>query len=168
MSARRPASGEAAIRLATGDDAGMLHAMIRELAAATGRGGKITSRPDDFRRHAPLFDALVAEREGRPLGFCLFFMSFSSWRGEPGVYVQDLYVAGEARGSRLGRALVAAAARLARARGARYLRLSVARDNQAAREFYERIGLAHCEDECVYQAAGPAFERLTEGEGGQG
>ena len=155
------ATSAATIRLATEEDASVLHAMIVELAAATRRGGKVTSSAESFRRHAALFDALLAERGGRPLGFCLFFTSFSSWRGEPGVYVQDLYVAEEARDSGLGRQLVAATARHACERGARYLRLSVARDNQAARDFYARVGLTHAADECIYQAADADFERLA-------
>src|SRR5690606_2285616 len=92
-------AGEASavtIRLATAEDAPVLHALMLELAAATGRAGKVTGSPEAFRQHAALFDALLAERSGRPLGFCLFFTSFSSWRGEPGIYIQDLYVAEEA------------------------------------------------------------------------
>lgn len=157
-------AGEASavtIRLATAEDAPLLHALMLELAAATGRAGKVTGSPEAFRQHAALFDALLAERRGRPLGFCLFFTSFSSWRGEPGIYIQDLYVAEEARTAGLGRRLLAAAVRHARRGGARYLRLSVARDNRAARDFYARIGLAHAADECIYQAVGAEFERLA-------
>ena len=139
--------------------------MIVALARATGLRRKVTSKPASFRRHGsgdrPAFQAFIAEREGTPVGMCLFFYSFSSWRGELGVYVQDLFVAEAGRGTGLGRRLVAETARFAKARGAKYLRLSVARENEAAQGFYRSIGLSECEDECIFQAEGRAFERLT-------
>jgi ribosomal protein S18 acetylase RimI-like enzyme len=165
ISANRPTTGDIVIRLATAGDAAGIHGMIVELAKATGLRQKVTSRPDHFLQHAagdrPAFEAYIAERAGKALGLCLFFYSFSSWRGEPGVYVQDLYVSDEARGCGLGRRLIAQTVRRGKARGATYLRLSVARENTAAQEFYRTIGMSESEDECIYQAAGPAFERLA-------
>jgi ribosomal protein S18 acetylase RimI-like enzyme len=153
------------IRLATAGDAAGIHSMIVELAKATGPRQKVTSRPEHFLRHGagdrPAFEAYIAERAGKALGLCLFFYSFSSWRGELGVYVQDLYVADEARGCGVGRRLIAQTVRRGKARGATYLRLSVARENAAAQEFYRTIGMSESEDECIYQAAGAAFERLA-------
>ena len=55
-----------------------------------------------------------------------------------------------------------AALRLAKKRGATYLRLSVGRNNTAAQAFYRSIGLSASEEECIYQAIGPAFENLTQ------
>jgi ribosomal protein S18 acetylase RimI-like enzyme len=153
------------VRLATDRDASTIHALIVELGKATGLRQKVTSRPEHFLRHGsgdrPAFQAFIAERAGKPLGLCLFFYSFSSWRGELGVYVQDLFVSSEARGSGLGRRLIEETARLAKKRGATYLRLSVARENTAAQKFYRTIGMSEAEDECIYQAAGSAFERLA-------
>jgi GNAT superfamily N-acetyltransferase len=153
-----------AIRLATAEDAAKIHGMIVALARATGVRQKVTSKPEHFLRHgtgeAPAFQALIAERAGTPLGLCLFFYSFSSWRGELGVYVQDLFVADDARGRGLGRRLIAETIRFARARGATYLRLSVSRENMAAQVFYRSIGMTESADECIYQLAGAEFERL--------
>jgi GNAT superfamily N-acetyltransferase len=153
------------VRLATERDAPTIHALIIDLAKATGLRQRVTSQPEHFSRHGsgerPAFQAFIAEREGKALGFCLFFYSFSSWRGEVGVYVQDLFVSDEARGTGLGRRLIAETARLAKERGATYLRLSVAKKNEAAQKFYRTIGMAEAEDECTYQAAGAAFERLV-------
>lgn len=140
--------------------------MIVGLAKATGLREKVTSKPEDFRRFGsrgqPAFQALIAELDGEAVGLSLFFYSFSSWRGELGVYVQDLYVSDRMRGTGLGRRLIGETARLARKRGATYLRLSVGRANTAAQAFYRTIGLAPSEDECIYQAIGPAFEKLTQ------
>lgn len=166
MSATRPLPQLPQIRLATEDDVGKLHAMIVGLAKATGLREKVTSKPEDFRRFGsrgqPAFQALIAELDGEPVGLSLFFYSFSSWRGELGVYVQDLYVSGKVRGTGLGRRLIGETARLSKKRGATYLRLSVGKSNAAAQAFYRSIGLSLSDDECIYQAIGPAFEQLTQ------
>jgi ribosomal protein S18 acetylase RimI-like enzyme len=170
ISAGLSTADDIVIRLATAGDAAGIHGMIVKLAKATGLRQKVTSKPENFLRHGagdrPAFEAYIAERAGKAVGLCLFFYSFSSWRGEPGVYVQDLYVSGEARGCGLGRRLIAQTVRLAKVRGATYLRLSVARENTAAQQFYRTIGITESEDECIYQAAGPAFERLAGAAGG--
>lgn len=166
MSAARPVPESPLIRLATEADVGKLHAMIVGLAKATGLREKVTSKPEDFRRFGsrgqPAFQALIAELDGEPVGLSLFFYSFSSWRGELGVYVQDLYVDAGVRGSGLGRRLISETARLAKRRGATYLRLSVGKANTSAQAFYRTVGLSLSEDECIYQAIGPAFEKLTQ------
>jgi len=163
-------TGEINIRLAAEEDAVRIHALIVDLAKATELREKVTSRPESFLRYGfgerPAFQAVIAEREGRALGLCLFFYSFSSWRGELGVYVQDLFVAEESRGSGLGRRLIGETVGLARGRGATYLRLSVARTNTAAQEFYQKIGLSRSDDEYIYQAIGPAFDDLHADAGG--
>lgn len=166
MSAARPLVQPPLIRLATEEDLGKVHAMIVGLAKATGLREKVTSKPEDFRRFGsrgqPAFQALIAELNGEPVGLSLFFYSFSSWRGELGVYVQDLYVSEKMRGTGLGRRLIAETARLAKKRGVTYLRLSVGKANTAAQAFYRTIGLSLSDDECIYQAIGPAFEKLTQ------
>src|SRR5262245_17103398 len=64
-----------------------------------------------------VFEALIAERGSRPLGMALFFPHYSTWEGAPSLYIEDLFVVEEARGQGVGRALVAACARVARERG---------------------------------------------------
>lgn len=162
-----PASGSPAeIRAATADDAENLHAMLLDLARVTGLREKIRSKPEDFRRlgfrEKPAFQALIAEQEGRPVGLSLFFYNFSSWRGELGVYVQDLYVSAEARGAGLGRRLLVETARRGRTQGATHVRLSVERDNERAHRFYRKLGLRLSGSELIFQATGAAFERLAE------
>ena len=157
------------VRLATEQDAATIHALIVDLARATGLREKVTSKPQHFSRHGagerPAFQALIAERAGQALGLCLFFYSFSSWRGELGIYVQDLFVSDAARGSGLGRRLMRETARLGKQRGATYLRLSVAKENTAAQEFYRTIGMTEAADECIYQVAGTAFRQLASAAG---
>lgn len=168
MSAAPAPAPAIVIRAATADDAENLHAMLLELARATGLREKIRSKPDDFRklgfRERPAFQALIAEWDGKPVGLSLFFYNFSSWRGELGVYVQDLYVAAEARGTGLGRRLLVDTVKLGRTQGATHLRLSVDRANEDAQRFYRKLGLKVSGSELIFQATGAAFQRLA-GEG---
>ena len=81
--------------------------------------------------------------DGDIVGMSLFFYNFSTWRGEPGVYVQDMVVSERARGLGLGRRLLLETARHASRHGATHLRLSVDQDNAAAIGFYRSLGLDH-------------------------
>lgn len=104
---------------------------------------------------------MIAERHGEPIGLSLFFYNFSSWRGELGVYVQDLFVARGARGTGLGRKLIKETARVAHELGATHIRLSVETNNQEAMRFYAGIGLSLADDERIYVADGAAFAKLA-------
>jgi ribosomal protein S18 acetylase RimI-like enzyme len=153
------------IRPAIPDDAEAIHAMLLDLARGLGFADKIRSTPDSLRRHgfgpAPAFHGLVAERDGAPVGTCLWFAHFSTFRGEPGVYVQDLYVAPSERGTGLGRRLLAAAAAQGQARGATHLRLSVEADNDGAQRFYAAQGLRWQDTERMFLVDGQAFGALA-------
>ena len=156
----------ATIRRATEADAATIHALVVELAAAIGMTGKVASRVEDIRDRGfgadPAFEALIAERDGAPVGLCLFFESFSTWDGRRGVYIQDIYVSEAARGLGLGRRLLAEAAAISRARGGSYLRLSVEAENDRAQTFYQRIGLAWSRSERIYQVRGDDFAALAQ------
>ncbi len=157
----------ASIRRAIEADAGTIHALVIELAAAIGVAGKVASRSEDIREQGfgsdPAFEALIAESDGVPVGLCLFFESFSSWDGRRGVYVQDIYISEAARGLGLGRRLLAEAAAISRARGGSYLRLSVEAENDRAQVFYKRVGLAWSKNERIYQVRGDDFVALARG-----
>ena len=96
------------------------------------------------------------------VGLCLFFYNFSSWRGELGVYIQDLVVDSDVRASGIGRLLVRETARYAVGQGATHLRLSVDRDNHQAMRFYEKIGLQESADENIFAAYDGDFVNLVE------
>lgn len=153
------------VRPAERIDAGAVTDMIHALGRATGEAHKVVSSAADFARHGfgprPAFRALLAERDGQPVGLALWCYVFSSWRGEPGAYLQDLYVAESERGSGLGRRLLAAVAAAAKSDGATHLRLSVATDNESARAFYAYTGFTYRDDECIYQVADADFSALA-------
>lgn len=157
-------ASEITIRPAIAADAPAIHSMIQALAAGLGMAGQVTSSPQDLLQHGfgerPAFEALIAERQGQPLGLCLYFSSFSSWAGKRGVYLQDIFVDPQARGTGLGRRLLAETARRAAQQGAGFMRLAVDKDNQGARNFYRDAGMIHAERDCIYKAWDEAFAAL--------
>ena len=94
----------------------------------------------------------------------LFFRHYSTTQGQPGVYVQDLWTAPEARGLGLGAALLAAVVRHARTRwGACYLKLTTHGHNDAARAFYAGLGFAAHPEDVPMRLDGTAFAALGRG-----
>lgn len=156
---------EIEIRPAEADDAATIRDLLGDLARTLGDEDRFRSTADDILRYgfgaARHFEALIAERRGRAVGLVLFFRTFSTWRGRPGVYVQDLHVTDRCRGQGLGRRLLAAAARHARSAGCTHLRLSVDPDNTSALAFYRRLGLDVRGDEFICQVADAAFDLLA-------
>jgi GNAT superfamily N-acetyltransferase len=161
------AYAETIIRPATEDDVPAIHRLLKQLAEATGLADKFFSREKDLHRFGfsprPMFDALVAEQAEGVVGLCLFFYTFSSWRGTAGVYVQDLVVDRTARTGGIGRALLVETARHARGRGVTHLRLAVHSGNVDAIRFYEHLGLTHAADDYIFEADDEAFDRLADG-----
>ena len=152
------------IRSATVDDAAAVHALIADLATSVPSHIARRSSAEDFKRAMagkhPALHALIAEHDGNPVGVLAFFTTFSTWYGTPGVYVQDIFVAEQARGSGLGHDLLVAACQWGLQHGADHLRLSVDRANSNAKTFYESHELTHCVDEKIYMIEGDAFARL--------
>lgn len=158
------------VRRAERKDAAAIHALVVELARARNALHKVRSSIADLERdgfgETPAFEALLAEVDGAPVGLCLYFASYSTWRGEPGIYVQDLIVADSARGLGVGRRLLGETAAIARARGGSYLRLSVDDDNPRAQAFYKRSGFRHSETEMIQVLDEQDFVALAESAAG--
>src|SRR3546814_12684008 len=103
--------------------------MIRELAECEREPDAVKATEADLLRDgwgpSPRFEALIAELDGVPAGFALYFHNYSTWEGRAGIYLEDLSVAERARGHGIGRKLMAALARLAADRDCRRLSLCV-------------------------------------------
>jgi GNAT superfamily N-acetyltransferase len=129
---------------ATVEDAGLVHQLLTELEGSIGVEGGVRRSAADLARYGfsehPFFEALIARNGESPVGLAVYFREFSTWRGSPGVYVQDLYVAGEARGYGLGRRLMDAVFDRARGWGATYCKLAVYGENTGAMAFYRQLG----------------------------
>lgn len=165
-----PAAQRVTVRRAERRDAAAIHDLVVELARARGALDKVRSSVADLERdgfgETPAFEALLAERGGEAVGLCLYFASYSTWRGASGIYVQDLVVADAARGLGVGRRLLAETAAIARARGGSYLRLSVDDDNPRAQAFYRRSGFRHSKTEMIQVLDENDFVALAESAAG--
>jgi len=100
------------------DDAETLVALIRELQCMKNSSVYVKATPEAIRlslfgRH-PYAEAIIAERDGAAVGFALFFHTFSTFRAQPSLYLEDIFVRPENRGVGIGKALLAHVARLAR------------------------------------------------------
>jgi GNAT superfamily N-acetyltransferase len=109
----------------------------------------------------PYAESVLAEVEGHPAGFALFFHNFSTFLARPGLYLEDLFVLPEHRGRGIGRALLAHLARLAVERGCGRMEWAVLDWNQEAISFYERLGARANSDWTTYRVTGEALHRLA-------
>ena len=157
----KTATSDTVIRHGTIDDVETIHAALLKLGTHIGAHQEITSTSDDLRRYGfgekPAFSTLIAEIGGEFAGLCLHFPIFSTWMGRPGVYVQDLYVEDRFRGRKIGERLLRHVAAECRKEGGVYLRLSVDTDNEGAKGFYERLGIAWSSYEQTQKIIGEAF-----------
>lgn len=139
------------IRLARVEDVPQIQRLLLELAGVLGKLNEIRGSEQDLEQFGfgdhPRFEAMLALEEKQAVGLTVFFYEYSTWRGAPGVYVQDLYVSNHLRGTGLGRELLGAVRERARARGGRYVKLTVFDGNQDAISFYRHLGFELCEDE---------------------
>lgn len=154
------------IRLATAGDADIVAGMLAQLAADIGDSDVFRSTPDTIRQYGAggsgAFQAFVAVQGTRPIGLALFFQHFSTTRAAPGVYVQDLWVDGDTRGSGLGKRLLASvSAHAAQAWDAQYLALTVYHSNPGARRFYDRLGFVAHDDDQPVALTGTGFTGLV-------
>lgn len=139
-----PAMTDLLIRPAIADDAEALFTLMAGLIEDHRPGQPPWTSPHQIRQDGfgpdPLFEALIAERRGQPIGFVSFFRGYAGWRGRPMGIVHALYVAPDHRRSGAARALMSGVAELARERGWIRIELFV-EDGRPALRFYESIGM---------------------------
>lgn len=125
------------------EEAAAVAGMVRGLAEHIGTDFIPKLTGETLNAAHDLIDVVVAEEEGgRLLGACLGLMTFSTWRGAPGLYVVDLFVLPEARGRNVGLELLRCSARRFARRGAQFIKLEVDETNTGAERFYTRLGFA--------------------------
>ncbi|MEV4629629.1 GNAT family N-acetyltransferase [Micromonospora sp. NPDC049523] len=134
---------EPLIRPAMPADVDVLHRFVVELAEAVQLTEAVTAQPRDLAEALfgprPLVEAVVATVDGQPAGFALFYPTYSTILGRPGLHLEDLYVSPEHRGGGLGRALLVHLADLAVRRGCARLEWWVTRTNESAQRFYDSL-----------------------------
>ncbi|KQZ77117.1 diamine acetyltransferase [Sphingopyxis sp. Root214] len=109
----------------------------------------------------PYAEVLIGELDWSPQGFALFFHNFSTFEGKPGIYLEDLFVRPEARGSGLGKALLAHLAKLCVERDCARLEWSVLDWNDPAIGFYKGLGARLMDEWTVMRVNGDALTRLA-------
>ncbi len=114
----------------------------------------------------PTAEALLAECEGTPVGFALFFQNFSTFRGQPGIYLEDLFVRPEHRGRGIGKALLARLARIAVDRDCGRFEWAVLDWNTPAMGFYRALGASPMDDWTVYRLHETALRDLARKDSG--
>ncbi|WP_333774875.1 GNAT family N-acetyltransferase [Streptomyces sp. IBSBF 3136] len=154
------------IRSATPADVPVIHALIRELAEYEKAPQEARASEEQLREalfgERPAAFAHMAEDEttGEPVGFALWFLNFSTWRGVHGIYLEDLYVRPSARGGGHGRALLTELARICVSRGYERLEWSVLDWNRPAIGFYESLGARPQDEWTVYRLTDDALTKL--------
>jgi GNAT superfamily N-acetyltransferase len=159
------ADQSANIRPCRPDDAETLVNLVRELAVYEKLEAAARATADDFRTHLfgprPSAEAFVAEVDGRVVGFALIFATFSTFRGQPGMYLEDLFVRPEYRGRGIGKALLATLARLAVDRGCGRLEWAVLDWNAPSIGFYRALGALPMDEWTVYRLCDEPLSRLA-------
>lgn len=153
------------LRTALPEDAPLILDYIRELAEYERAPEKALATEADLRRfvfsEAPLAFVVMAEWEGRPAGFALYFFNFSTWEGKAGLYLEDLWVRPEFRGKGLGKALLKRLAAIALERGCTRYVWQVLDWNTPSIEFYKAMGAELMTEWLTCRVQGDALARLA-------
>ena len=146
------------IRTATSLDAELLHRFIVELAVYEREKAEVVENSVESLRAqlsadpAP-FSCRLAFWKGEPAGIALYFFNYSSWRGRPGLYLEDLFVSPSLRGKGIGNALLRDLASIAVSQGCVRMEWVVLDWNQSAIEFYEKLGAKSIGEWSVFRLA---------------
>jgi GNAT superfamily N-acetyltransferase len=155
----------ATIRAATPADTSAIFALTYELAEFESLTHVFVATEEGLRDALfgarPSIEALVAESEGRIVGYALFFHNYSSFVGKRGLYLEDVYVQPSQRGSGLGTALIQRLAALAVERQCARFEWTVLDWNRQAISFYEKMGATVMPDWRVVRLTGDALEQLA-------
>ena len=152
------------IREATTDDIPAILRLVRALAEYEREPAAVVTTEADLERWVFGEDAvasvLVAEQDGHAVGIALWFRNFSTWTGQPGIYLEDLFVEPAHRGSGLGKALLVALARIAAHRGYRRVEWAVLNWNQPSIDFYAALGARPMDAWTTYRLDGDELAQL--------
>jgi ribosomal protein S18 acetylase RimI-like enzyme len=153
------------IRAATPNDAQVILQLIRELADYEGAAHLVVCDEAGLRQHLfgprPFAEVLLAEEVGEITGYALFYHTFSTFLGKPGLYLEDLFIKPSYRRRGHGKALLCAVAGLAVDRGCPKLEWEVLDWNEPAIRFYRSLGAIPIEDRTVFALRGDALTNLA-------
>jgi GNAT superfamily N-acetyltransferase len=154
------------IDAATERDAPVILTLIKALAQYERMSADVTADEAGLRASlfgpAPAAEAVIARAGGEPVGFALWFHSYSTFLGRRGLYLEDLFVVPEWRGRGVGRALLTHLAQVAVARNCGRMEWSVLNWNEPAIGFYRGLGASPMDDWTVFRLTGDALARLAD------
>jgi GNAT superfamily N-acetyltransferase len=155
------------IRTATIADVPLILDFIRGLAEYEREPKAVLATEDDLRRDGfgpdPKYRCLIADWNNTPAGFAFFLYNYSTWRGRPGLYLEDLFVLPEMRGKGIGKALLEQLAQIAVAEKCYGLVWQVLEWNEPAIKFYESLGATTMDEWETMRVMEPALSRLARG-----
>ena len=155
------------IREAVIEDAEAILGLIIELAIYEKEPHAVEATVEDIRRDGfgpkPLFNCLIAECDGKAVGFSLYFLKWSTWRGRPSLHLEDLFVNSTVRGLGVGMKLLKRLARIALDNECARFDWEVLDWNMLARDFYHTIGAQHRQGWLPYRIEGDALKALAKG-----
>jgi len=158
------------IRPAKSEDVETIFQLIHALADYEKLSHEVTGTAALLHEHLfgahPCIEALLADHQGQPIGFALFFTNYSTFLTKPGIYLEDLFVMPEYRGKGIGKALLRALARLALERDCGRLEWSVLDWNEPAIAFYQRIGATVLPEWRICRVTGAAIAPLGKSSSG--
>jgi GNAT superfamily N-acetyltransferase len=154
------------IRPATAQDVPSILSFIRDLAEFEKLAHEVVATEEKLKNtlfgERPVAEVLIAEWEGKPAGFALFFHSYSTFLAKPGIYLEDLFVRTEFRSKGIGEALLRRLAALAKERDCGRLEWSVLDWNERALKFYRSLGAAPMSEWTVQRMTESVFGKLAE------
>ncbi len=155
----------ATIRPARPTDAPTIANLIRELAVYEKLEDQAKATADHLTRHLfgdrPAAEVILAELAGEPVGYALFFATFSTFRGQPGLFLEDLFVLPDHRGRGIGKALLVEVARIAVDRECGRLEWSVLDWNAPSIAFYRSQGAVPMDEWTIFRVADMALTELA-------
>ena len=155
------------IRPAVAADVALILELIRALAAYEREPDAVVATQEDLLRDGfaahPLFHCLIAEWEGAAVGFAFYFFNYSTWRGRPGIHLEDVFVRPEFRGKGIGKALLVKVAGIAVENQCARFQWDVLDWNEPAIDFYHSLGAKFMSEWRIMRVSGEALAALASG-----
>ena len=155
-----------AIRPATAIDVPLILEFVHELATYEREPHAVVASQADLLRDGfgerPLYQSLIAELDGVAAGFAVYFLNYSTWRGRPGIHLEDLFVRPPFRGKGIGKALLVHVAKVAVENQCARFQWDVLDWNQSAIDFYQSLGAKFLTEWRIMRVNGEALTALAE------
>lgn len=154
------------IRPATVADVSIILQLIRDLATYERAPNEVTATEEQLTKvlfgSKPAAEVLLVFEKDVPVGFAVFFHNFSTWLGQPGLYLEDLFVKPEFRGKGYGRALLVKLAEIARERGCGRMEWAVLNWNEPAIQFYKKLGAQSLDEWRIFRLTRDEIGKLAD------